>query len=192
MSGLGFVEQRARTPSRTYTCDGMSHRGRSDRRARVGLAWLLVIAVLGACDPGGSYSVPGVTMLMVNGREFDIVGNSSTSLRAHASWFTSSLDIGLTITNKGSTPLAIRPNEFRVADRKGALEPKYGSRAPRCTGHETEELVTLAPGDTCQMFAGFEVVADRDRLRTITLTHDGVTRAGIAVPVSVKFEMDAR
>lgn len=158
----------------------------------MGLAWVLVVTVLGACDPGGSYSVPGGTMVMANGREFDIAGNSSTSLRANASWFTSSLDLGLAITNKGSTPLAIRPDAFRVSDRKGALAPKNGPRVPRCTGHETEELVTLAPGDTCQMFAGFEVVVDRDRLQTITLTHDGVSRGGIAVPVSVKFEMDAR
>lgn len=128
---------------------------------------------------------------MANGREFDIAGNAGTSLRAHASWFTSSLDVGLAITNKGSIPLEIRPDKFRVADRKGALEPK-GLRVPRCTGHDTEDLVTLAPGDTCQMFAGFAVVVDRDRLRTITLTHDGVTRAGIAVPVSVTFELDAR
>ena len=158
----------------------------------MGNARLLVVALIAACDPGGSYSVPGGTAVKANGREFDLAGESNTSLRAHASWFTSSLDVGLAITNKGSTPLSIRPDQFRVVDRKGTLQPRNGARVPRCTGRESEQLVTLVPGDTCQMFATFEVEVDRDRLRALTLTHGGVTRAGSAVPVVVTFALDDR
>ncbi len=61
-------------------------------------------------------------------------------------------------------------------------------RVPRCDKHEQGEVVTLAQGDSCWMYADFEVQPDRERLQTLMLTHDGVTRGGIAVPVSVRFE----
>jgi hypothetical protein len=57
-------------------------------------------------------------------------------------------------------------------------------------GHEHDSLVTLAPGETCEMFGTFTVHVDRDRLKTLTMTHDGITRDGAAIPISVTFELD--
>jgi hypothetical protein len=151
---------------------------------------VLVVALLGACDPGGSYRVPGGTEVMDNGRRFDLAGNSGTSLRVYASWFTSSVRVELAITNKGSTDLSISPKQLRAADRKGPLHRRDARGGIRCAGREGEELVTLRPGDTCQMSSDFAVHVDRDQLRTLTVAHDGVTRDGAGVPVSVKLELD--
>jgi hypothetical protein len=92
--------------------------------------------------------------------------------------------------NYGRTPLAIRANELHLADRKGPLEPRHYSQDGQCIGHEHDSLVTLAPGDTCEMFGTFTVIVDRDRLKTLTMTHDGITRDGAAIPISVRFELD--
>lgn len=113
-----------------------------------------------------------------------------TSLRVHASWFTSSIDIGLAITNRGTSALVIHPDRFRLTDRVETLRPYPGRPPPRCDGHDHEPAVTLPAGKTCRMFAGFEVQPDRSRLRTLMLTFAGATRDGVGVPVDVKFELD--
>jgi hypothetical protein len=40
------------------------------------------------------------------------------------------------------------------------------------------------------MSSDFGVHVDRDQLRTLTVAHDGVTRDGAGVPVSVKLKLD--
>jgi hypothetical protein len=40
------------------------------------------------------------------------------------------------------------------------------------------------------MSSTFDVDVDRDHLRTLTVTHEGVTRDGTGVPVSVTLELD--
>jgi len=148
---------------------------------------VVVVGVLAACDPGGSYHAPGGIVVMDDGRRYILGGASQTQLRVHASWFTSSVHASVGITNNGSTPLEIRPNELHMADRQGPLQP--WERAVTCRHHEGA-LVTLAPGETCEMRTTFSVTADRDRLDKLTMTHDGVTRGGVAVPVSVILVMD--
>jgi hypothetical protein len=162
----------------------MNRRGR-----RLGCAAsLLASCLFVACDPGGTYRVPGGTVVTDNGaRAFELDGDSQMPLRASASWFTSKLHTFLSITNKGSTSLIIRPDRFHLTDRS---EPLAYVAVPRCAGHDREGSVTLAHGDTCQLFVDFNVQPDRDRLRTLTLTHDGVTREGAVVPVSVTFELE--
>jgi hypothetical protein len=150
----------------------------------------VVVCVLAACDPGGSYHVPGAAEVRDNGaRAYELSGGSSTRLVVRANWFTSSVDVGLSIMNYGRTPLAIRANELHLADLKGPLEPRHYPQDGQCMGHEHDSLVTLAPGETCEMFGTFTVHVDRDRLKTLTMTHDGITRDGAAIPISVTFEL---
>ena len=127
---------------------------------------------------------------MANGREYDLAGKSQTSLRAHASWFTDTVDASLVITNRGSSPLVVRPNDTRMSDREGPL-PRYfyGDEVVGCDNH-TDSIVTLAPGEACASHLRLQVVPDRERLRTLTLVQDGVARGGVAVPISVTFELD--
>jgi hypothetical protein len=119
---------------------------------RVGL--VVVVALLGACDPGGSYRVRGGTR---KGRWDLIPATARTSLYAHASWFTTSVHATLAV--------------LHCANRDDAA-------------------VTLAPGESCEIEMAFQVHVDRDRLKELTLTQDGVMRGDVAVPIIVTFELD--
>jgi hypothetical protein len=112
-------------------------------------------------------------------------------VRAHANWFTSSVSTVLTIKNEGPTPLVIRPDKIEMFDCDGNVLNLYSSsKQPRCSGRTDEVEVTLSGGESCQLNVSFEVVPDMDRLQRLTLVHNGVRRAGAAVPVSITFEMD--
>jgi hypothetical protein len=151
-------------------------------------AAFVILGALAACDPGGSYHVPGGKEVMADGRRFDIVGPSNTSLRANAHWFTGSVDIELAITNTGTTALLVEPDKLRLADRVGPLQ--FVRQRLRCNDQEAHDSVTLKPGETCDASGSFSVHVDRDRLSSLTLDLDGVTREGVSVPVLVKFELD--
>jgi hypothetical protein len=147
---------------------------------------LVLVAVLGACDPGGTYHVPGG---IPQGRAYILGGGAQMSLRTSASWFTGSLTASLAITNRGTSPLVVHPDNTRMADREGTLPRYYGHDVLRCDKH-ADATVTLAPGEACEISMKFEVRTDRARLRTLTLVQDGVTRGDVAVPISVTFELD--
>jgi hypothetical protein len=78
-----------------------------------------------------------------------------------------------------------------MADRHGHELPRKTVRPGpvRCDGTNAD-VVQLAAGSACDLFAEFEVRPDADQLRTITLTLDGITRDAAAVPVRVVFEKD--
>lgn len=152
------------------------------------LAVISVVALLSACDPGGTYHVPGAK---ADGFYAVLAGPAQTSLRAHANWFTGSVSTVLEIKNEGATPLLIRPDKVQMFDCDGgALDLYYSSKQPRCSGRTDESEVTLAVGESCQLDVRFQVVPDKDRLQTLTLIHDGVRRDGVAAPISITFEMD--
>lgn len=151
----------------------------------------MLIVLLAACDPGWGYRVPGAREVNEDGRHFELAGPSQTTLRAHANLFTSSLRTILTITNDASTPITIQPDRLRATNREGKeLERTSYRTVVRCVDHEADEQVSLPPGKSCRMFADFHVRPDADLLKTVTLTHDGVMRDGVAVPVTVRLEKD--
>jgi len=127
---------------------------------------------------------------MDNGRWFVVPGNSETSSRVHASLFTGALTLALEVTNTGSAPLDIRPDALRMTvDRDRTELARRDQEALRCHGH-AQDAVTLAAGESCAIHAAFSVRPDADRLAKLTLTHEGVTRDGAPVSVSVKLEKD--
>jgi hypothetical protein len=155
-----------------------------------GSVLVALLAPLSACDPGWSYRVPGGTEVMENGRHFDIAGPAQTSLRVHGNLFTSTLWTIVTIKNDGTTALIIRPDEIRVSTQPGKPLPRKQPHPSRCHGHDAEAEVSLAPGDSCQIFTDFAVQPDADKLRKLELGHDGVTRDGAPVRVSVALVKD--
>jgi hypothetical protein len=148
-------------------------------------ALVLAVAVLGACDPGGTYHVPGG---IPQGRAYLLGGGAQMALRTSASWFTATLDVSLGITNRGTTALDVRPDAAKISDRDGPME-RYDSPVFRCQGQDGA-VVTLPPGGTCEIEMRFGVKIDRERLGKLTLTQDGVTRGGVAAPISVIFVLD--
>jgi len=148
------------------------------------LPLVLVAALLGACDPGGAYHVPGG---IPQGRSYVLGATAQTSLLTHATWFTTSLDVTLAITNRGTTPLEVRPDAATASDREGLLERNGGQF--RCANREGDS-VTLGPGETCEIEMAFHVAVDKARLSKVTLAHAGVTRGGVAVPIHVIYLLD--
>jgi hypothetical protein len=59
----------------------------------------------------------------------------------------------------------------------------------RCAGNDAA-LVSLAVREACRMSADFSVQPDSDELKTLTMIHEGVTRDGVAVPISLTLERD--
>jgi hypothetical protein len=150
-------------------------------------------ALLTACDPGGTYHVPGAREVRDDGAHFVMAGPSQTSLRAHATWFTGNVSTLLSIKNDGTTPLVIRPDRIRMFDCDGTeLRLCSSSKQPRCSDRTDQSKVTLAGSESCQMDVGFEVVPDEDRLKTLTLIHGGVSRGSVDVPISITFVLNRR
>jgi hypothetical protein len=149
-------------------------------------AAVLVVGLLGACDPGGSYRVPGG---IPQGRAFILSGGAQTSLRTSASWFTASLDVSLEITNRGATPLDVHPDAAGISDREGPMARNESRPAFRCRNHDGA-VVTLATGETCEIEMSFRVKSDKDRLSKLTLAQDGVTRGGAPVPIRVIYLLE--
>lgn len=147
---------------------------------------IAVVAVLAACDPGGSYHVPGG---IPKGIYFVLGGPAHTGLTARASWFTATVHVFLGIQNQGTTPIEIRPDAAALSDSEGPLARNDSQPVLRCTNREGP-VVTLATGDTCEIEMTFRVTVDKDRLKKLTLTHSGVTRDGVAAPISVIFVLD--
>lgn len=155
------------------------------------LAAISMAALLSACDPGGTYHVPGARAVTDDGRQYVLAGPSQTSLQAYASWFTSTISTVLTIKNDGTTPLTIRPDKARLFDCDGnAVDLKRWAPQPTCIDRVNEAEVTLVGGESCRFGADFEVVPNEKRLRTLTLIHDGVTRGSASVPIAITFELD--
>jgi hypothetical protein len=146
----------------------------------------VVVALLAACDPGGSYRVPGG---IPQGGAFVLSGGAQTSLRTSATWFTASLDVSLAITNRGTTALDVRPDAAGISDREGPMARNEAQPAFRCQNQDGA-LVILASGETCEIEMSFRVKIDKDRLSKLTLTQDGLTRGGTPVPIRVIYMLN--
>jgi hypothetical protein len=153
---------------------------------------LLIVALLLACDPGWSYKVLGGKEDPGHPGHWSVPGPSQTTLGAYAQLSISRLGTVLAIENHGTTPLVVRPAGLHLADHAGhelAIAEWDHQKPVSCAGHPGEAEVGLAAGQACVMDVTFTVQPDAKKLKTLRMTHDGVTREGVPVPVMLQLEI---
>lgn len=121
---------------------------------------------------------------MTTGLPFEINGPSETKFRVRAALFTVYLSIDVELTNVGSSPLQVRPDNLIVLQGNEVMKIGWSRH---CEGRADEEMV-LAHGESCLMRVSARAVQSDNALRELTVVHFGVSRAGKPVQVLIPLE----
>jgi hypothetical protein len=165
------------------------------RSASVGHLTLFAVTILFAvgCDPGWNYHVPDPRPGAP-----DSMGGREIGLRVEGSLFTSELGVQIELTNRGSFPLIVREDPFRVLDASHRPLPWYRGRPPTepCENLK-QKIVVLDPGKVCILRGNFEVRPNagffggrNTDLRNLTVVVDGLKKAGLTASRSVILEWE--
>ena len=135
--------------------------------------------------------MPGGKELKLDGRYFEISGPSDTTVRVYANLFTGTLSTNLVIRNDGKTPLVVEPALLDVATPDGHSLEKSTVRldSGTCVDRPGDKVI-LQTLEECRIPFAFAVQPDAKKLAKLVMTHRGVTREGVSVPISVQLEKD--
>jgi len=114
---------------------------------------VLALVALG-CDPGWVYEAPSGTPVQANGLRYDMP-SANPKARIHASAFTSSLNVEVTLTNVDLEPLDLVLPTLRVTDGRGVSLREHFPIRRTCP--LSDRVMTVASGGSCTLTGDFAI-----------------------------------
>lgn len=152
---------------------------------------LLVIITAAGCDPHRSYRTRGIWSVSTNGVGlFELPQSDGIVARAQIESWPGGIAIHLRVTNAEDVPLRVNLGPPQVAGMSGrALEYGINGCSVTCTGTMMGPgAAELARGESCEWSGAVSRAGGRHELSRLTLSHSGLSRRGMGVPLSIVFD----